>query len=114
MRLIPGNPGYDFNANLDKVRGGAFMTAFQGLKGGGPITDKEGDAGLAALQMMDPGQSVEQFLANAKAYRDILVKGLEKSLRDANRDIEEMDAYDQQQEINRIREKLMNSGVIGQ
>lgn len=106
MRFIPGDPGYDFNANLEKVRGGAFMTSFQGLKGGGPITDKEGEAGLASLQMMDPGQSLEQFIENGKAYRDVLQRGLDKAIRDASRDIDSLDVFERQQEIRRLRGEL--------
>lgn len=105
-RFIPGDPGYDFNANLEKVRGGAFMTSFQGLKGGGPITDKEGEAGLASLQMMDPGQSLEQFIENGKAYRDVLQRGLDKAIRDASRDIDSLDVFERQQEIRRLRGEL--------
>ncbi len=106
MRKMPGTAGYDFNANLDKVKGGAFMTSFQGLKGGGPITDKEGDAGLAALQMMDPGQSLGQFIENGGAYRQVLLRGLDKAIRDASRDIQKLDVYERQQEIRRLRGEL--------
>ena len=106
MRMVPGTAGYDFNANLDKVKGGAFMTSFQGLKGGGPITDREGDAGLAALQMMDPGQSIEQFIENGGAYRQVLQRGLDKAIRDASRDIENLDVYERQREIRKLRENL--------
>jgi len=106
MRMVPGTAGYDFNANLDKVKGGAFMTSFQGLKGGGPITDKEGDAGLAALQMMDPGQSIEQFIENGGAYRQVLQRGLDKAIRDASRDIQKLDVYERQREIRRLRGEL--------
>lgn len=106
MRLIPGSAGYDFNANLEKVRGGAFMTAFQGLKGGGPITDKEGDAGLAALQMMDPGQGLQQFIENAEAYKAVLQRGLDKSIKDASRDIENLDVFERQKAIRKLRDDL--------
>lgn len=106
MRLIPGEPGYDFNADLEKAKSGAFLTGFESLKGGGPITEIEGMKGETSLQQMDPGQSVEQFIKNAKAYRTVLVRGLDKSMRDASRDIDRLDVYERQQEIRRLRGEL--------
>jgi len=106
MRLIPGDPGYDFNADLEKAKSGAFLTGFESLKGGGPITEIEGMKGETSLQQMDPGQSLNQFIKNAKAYRAVLVRGLDKSMRDASRDIDSLNVYERQQEIRRLRGDL--------
>jgi hypothetical protein len=105
-RLVPGSPGYDFNADLEKAKSGAFLTGFQALKGGGPITEIEGMKGETSLQQMDPGQSPAQFIENAQAYRQVLLRGLDKSIRDASRNIENLDVFERQQEIRRLRGDL--------
>lgn len=105
-KLQPGTDHYDFVAAVDKVKGNVFLEAFQGLKGGGPITDTEGKAATQARAQLDTGQSPKQFKAQAEAYRDILLKGLDKALRDASRDIENMDVFERQREIKRLRGEL--------
>lgn len=106
MRFIPGDPGYDFNADLEKAKSGAFLTGFQSLRGAGPITEIEGIKGETSLQQMDPGQSLEQFTENAEAYKQVLLRGLDKSIRDASRDIEQLDVFERQREIQRLRGEL--------
>lgn len=106
MRFIPGDPGYDFNADLEKAKSGAFLTGFQALKGGGPITEIEGMKGETSLQQMDPGQSLPQFLENAEAYKQVLQMGLDKSIKDATRDIEQLDVFERQREIKKLRGEL--------
>ncbi len=39
----------DFNAMLDQVQGGAFLQAFESLKGGGQITQIEGEKATQAI-----------------------------------------------------------------
>lgn len=105
-QYISGTDQYNFNANLEKVRGGAFLQSYAKLRGGGPITDKEGDAGLAALQMMDPGQSLKQFRENSQAYRTVLVQGLEKARSDAARDPMKLEIIERQKEARLLEEEL--------
>jgi hypothetical protein len=111
QQYLAGTDHYNFKANLEKVRGGAFMRSFQGLKGGGPITDKEGDAGLASLQMMDPGQSYEQFIKNAQEYRKVLVRGLDKATQDAQRNPGELEIFQRREEVRNLRNDLNMPGA---
>jgi hypothetical protein len=105
-KMQPGTEHYDFVAAVDKVKGNVFLEAFQGLKGGGPITDTEGKAATQARAQLDTGQSPQQFKAQAEAYRQILLKGLDKALRDASRDIKTLDAFERQREVQKLRGDL--------
>ena len=105
-KMQPGTEHYDFVAAVDKVKGNVFLEAFQGLKGGGPITDTEGKAATQARAQLDTGQSPKQFKAQAEAYRAILLKGLDKALKDSQRDIQKLEAVERQQEIQRLRGDL--------
>ena len=105
-KMQPGTEHYDFVAAVDKVKGNVFLEAFQGLKGGGPITDTEGTAATQARAQLDTGQSPKQFKAQAEAYRAILLKGLDKAMRDSQRDIQNLDVFERQQEIRRLRGEL--------
>lgn len=77
--FIPGTQTSDFNKRLDQLKGGAFLEAFQTLKGGGQITEVEGKKATAAITRMDTAQSEAEFVAAAKEFRDILARGLEKA-----------------------------------
>jgi hypothetical protein len=74
---VAGQPGYDFKANLDKLRGGVFLTAFQQLKGGGAITEVEGKKAEQAIAAMDAAQSETQFKTALEEYRKVIQRGIE-------------------------------------
>jgi hypothetical protein len=74
---VAGQPGYDFKANLDKLRGGVFLTAFQQLKGGGAITEVEGKKAEQAIAAMDAAQSEAQFKTALEEYRKVIQRGVE-------------------------------------
>ena len=67
---------------------------------------KEGTAATQARAQLDTGQSPKQFKAQAEAYRAILLKGLDKAMRDSQRDIQNLDVFERQQEIRRLRGEL--------
>ena len=54
----------------------AFVPAFEALKGAGAITEKEGQAALAALANLDTGMSEAQFKRELQKYVDKLGAGL--------------------------------------
>ena len=110
-KVIPGTEAYDFARRLDKVSAGTFITGFQELKGAGPITDMEGTAAKEALAMLDPGQSPDQFRAAAEAYREILLRGLQRAMDAAKRDLESVDAFREQQHIRSLEQKLKEKGI---
>ena len=61
-------------ARIDQVKGGIFLQAFQSLKGGGAITEREGEAATKAYGRLSTDQSEEDFNA---ALKD-LVESLER------------------------------------
>jgi hypothetical protein len=77
QRLIDGTPAADFMALYDQVTGQAFLAAFETLKGGGQITQTEGDKATVALNRMRIAQSEPEFIKAAMEFQDQLRKGLE-------------------------------------
>jgi len=82
-QLIPGTPAADFKARFDEIMGGAFLEAFETLKGGGAITETEGKKATAAKTRMSLAQSENEFLAAAREYKDIIKTGIERARKKA-------------------------------
>ena len=76
---IPGTDAADFKARLDEVLGGAFMEAFNTLKGGGQITEKEGEKATAAITRMSTSQSEAEFKKAAKEFQSVIKSGIDMS-----------------------------------
>jgi hypothetical protein len=75
--IVPGTPQADANGLLEQVRGKAFLEAFQSLKGGGAITQVEGEKATAAItRLQDRRISYPAALAAAKELKGIMDKGL--------------------------------------
>jgi hypothetical protein len=70
--LIPGTDTSSFNARLDQVKGGAFLKAFESLKGAGAITEKEGEKATSAITRMNTAQSEKEFIAAATEFRGVV------------------------------------------
>jgi len=69
QRFIPGTAARDFNAAHDQAVGAAFMQAFATLKGGGQITEKEGEKATAALTRMNLAQSEVEYIRAAREFQ---------------------------------------------
>jgi len=82
-RFVEGSPVADFMGLLDQVKGGAFLQAFQDLKGGGHITNIEGEKATLAMTRMDKALSEKEFIRAAREYEAILKKGVERAKRRA-------------------------------
>ena len=78
-QLTPGSPSADFKARYDEVMGGAFAEAFETLKGGGSITEKEGEKATAAKTRMRLAQSEKEFVTAAREYAGVVRKGIERA-----------------------------------
>lgn len=61
--VIPGTDAKDARALIDQLRGNAFLQAFQSLKGGGQITEVEGQKATQAIARLQTDQSDEGFRA---------------------------------------------------
>jgi hypothetical protein len=63
---------------IDQLQGGAFLQARQMLKGGGAITDFEGQKAEAAFVRMNAAQSVEDFTAALDEFNSAVQDGIKK------------------------------------
>lgn len=63
---------------IDAIRGGAFLQARQMLKGGGAITDYEGQKAEAAYARLNQAQSEEDFKAALDEFNFYVQQGLQK------------------------------------
>jgi hypothetical protein len=79
LKYIPGSSAADFNARLNEVQGGAFLQAFNTLRGGGSITEKEGEKATAAINRMSTAQSEKEFNIAAREYQSVLRTGIERA-----------------------------------
>jgi hypothetical protein len=67
-RFIPGTNARDFVATYDQAIGAAFLEAFKTLKGGGQITEKEGEKATAAMTRMNLAQGEIEFVKAAREF----------------------------------------------
>lgn len=79
LKYVPGSSAADFNARLNEIQGGAFLQAFNTLRGGGSITEKEGEKATAAINRMSTAQSEKEFNIAAREYQDVLRTGIERA-----------------------------------
>jgi len=75
--VIPGTKQADFVNRFEQLQGDAFLQAFESLKGGGQITEIEGQKAQQAINRMSRGTSKEEFDAAAKDFLSV-VDALEK------------------------------------
>jgi hypothetical protein len=75
---VDGTPEADMKAKLDQLEGGAFLEAFEKLKGGGAITEIEGTKATVAMNRMKKSTSEAEFKMAAQDYKNALTAGFEK------------------------------------
>lgn len=83
--LIPNRPGgeaADAAAQMQQMQGKAFLQAFEMLKGGGQITEREGAAASAAMSRMqavvENRGSVEAYMKALNEFREQVLIGARK------------------------------------
>ena len=74
---IPGSPAGDFANTLRGVKKGAFMQAFENLRGSGAISEKEGDAATQAIANMETATSEGQFKTELQRFLNIVADGVQ-------------------------------------
>lgn len=77
---IPDTPGAEAQALIDEITGGAFLQAFETLKGGGQITEIEGQKATAAITRLQ-NQSIGKGAAirAANDFIEVMNKGIERA-----------------------------------
>ena len=78
-RFIPGTDAANFQSRFDQIKGAAFLEAFEILKGGGAITNVEGEKGTAAINRMALAQDEDEFIAAARDVQNIMISGIKKA-----------------------------------
>lgn len=69
--IFSGGSEAGAHARLAEIQGGAFLQAFQTLKGGGSITEKEGEKATAALnRLQQRNQTETEYRAAIKEFKD--------------------------------------------
>ena len=81
LRFIPGTSEADFQAMNDQITGGAFLQAFNDLKGGGAITEKEGEKATSAITRMKLSLSEKEYITAAREFQEVLRRGVENAQR---------------------------------
>lgn len=82
-KVIPGSPEADFISRMNQIEGEAFLQAFDTLKGGGAITEAEGNKATQARLRMSRATSEKDFIAAANDFEDVVRTGLERQRKQA-------------------------------
>lgn len=75
----PGTEAKDFKVLMEQVKGKVFLEAFESLKGGGAITEKEGDTATKAIARLDTAQSEKSFIEAITELQGIISKGMDRA-----------------------------------
>lgn len=75
---VPGSPAAGFRTRLKQLEGGAFLEAFNTLRGGGQITEKEGEKATSALLRAQTAQSEDEFRVAMQDYKNVLLSGISR------------------------------------
>jgi hypothetical protein len=75
--MIPGTDAAGFMRYFKQTEGAAFLEVFEALKGGGAITEKEGEKATQARIRMSTTTDEKEFMTAAREYQDILRRGIE-------------------------------------
>jgi hypothetical protein len=76
---VGGSDAANFKTLIDQLQGGAFLEAFKSLKGGGAITEVEGQKATQAILRMNRAQSEDEFMKAADEYRTIINNGITRA-----------------------------------
>lgn len=69
----------NFQARADQLKGKAFLEAFNGLRGGGAITEVEGEKATDAQARMSQAQDEKSYRQALTDYQDIIKAGVERA-----------------------------------
>jgi hypothetical protein len=87
--LISGTTEADLQARINQIKGDAFIQAFQDLKGGGAVSETEGEKATTARTRMSEAQSVKEFQTAAQEYIDVMEAGAKSAKRKAGVKVED-------------------------
>jgi hypothetical protein len=82
---MPGFNPKDYELKLGQIKGATFLQAFEALKGGGQITEIEGQKATQAISDLDLAQSEEAHEKSLKTLRGVLTAARNRLLVAAGR-----------------------------
>lgn len=71
--------GTDLNVKIENLKGKVFLEAFESLKGGGQITEREGAAAQAAMARLDRAQSTDEYISALNELAGIIRAGADRA-----------------------------------
>ncbi|KAF1698362.1 hypothetical protein CSC62_05490 [Pseudoxanthomonas jiangsuensis] len=83
LNRVPGTAARGLIARADQIAGQAFLAAFNQLKGGGAITEREGAAATAAMARLDRSQSEEDYRRALTDLRDAITPAIARARQQA-------------------------------
>lgn len=76
---IRGTDAYKAQARIDQLVGSTFLQAYESLKGGGAITQPEGEKAQAAIARLGkPGVGEEEYRQALRDFKEAVVSGMAK------------------------------------
>lgn len=78
-RFLEGSDTASYEVRQKQIEGKAFLEAFNALKGGGSITEKEGEKATAAIMRMNKASNEKEYVAAARELQGILRTGMDRS-----------------------------------
>ena len=78
--MKPGSEFADAATLLNTIKGKTFLLGFDSLKGGGTITDKEGDEAKAAIGNLDVNQGADNARKVLSNIRNLVADGVDMSI----------------------------------
>jgi len=82
-RFFAGSNAKNFEIRHNEIMSQSFLEAFETLKGGGAISEKEGIKATAAKNRMDLAQSPEEYMTAAREFQGYLKRGIANAERRA-------------------------------
>jgi hypothetical protein len=79
VRFIPGTQAASFDALFRQAEGGAFLQAYESLRGTGQITEIEGTKATSALTRMERSQTEVEFVRAAREFADVIRSAISRS-----------------------------------
>lgn len=79
LPIVPGTDAADFMAKFEQVGGKQFLQAFESLKGGGQITEIEGQKATQAIARMQRSQTEKEFDASVDEFKGIVEKAKKRA-----------------------------------
>lgn len=88
LNKLPGTALYDFQQRVEQLRGQAFLQAFETLKGGGQITQVEGDKATQAIGRLSTAQTTGGFKQALNELRSIVETARARAAGKAGMDVQ--------------------------